>query len=468
MITFARKHPLALVLTFAVLLRLAVLVALYPSLFAFEQMGVIHGSGAYDKYAVNLIASGVYGQYAAGTADAYLPPLYSYVLAALYSVLGRSGAAVAALNIALDVATIMLLYHISKRLFPQGRTIGILAALFYAAYPYLIFQNLTLIDTPLFMALFYAWLLIIIRLRERDTFDRQTVLLALGAGVVLGLAALVRVNVVLFTPFVALWFLLQRRLLPTLVRLAVVGLVSALTITPWLAYVYQMYGQFVPIALNGGDNFYQGSNRWTLPYFRAGYDVQWVPPPDGVPQYEIISPARSALMSAAGWDYLTQNPQVIPELLWTKFLVHWSIDIAPLRNPTGDTPRLDYTGDAITTQDAQGNLEVGGLPQDDPVNLYSTSLFDVVGRLVHRFYYGGLFVLALIGCLLAFPYWRNVSLIWLIQIGATFSYVLFHPATRYRVPTDPLLFTLSAYALVMLWAWLRARRTQSTPVSASA
>jgi hypothetical protein len=53
-------------------------------------------------------------------------------------------------------------------------------------------------------------------------------------------------------------------------------------------------------------------------------------------------------------------------------------------------------------------------------------------------------------------HWREVSLIWFVQIGMMVVYVLFHPSTRYRVPTDPLLFALSAYAL--LWVWLRFRR----------
>ena len=467
--TFARKYPLALVLAFAILLRLAVLVALYPSVFAFERTDAIHGSGTYDTYANNLLTTGTYGQYGDGVPDTQIPPLFGYFLAIVYSTLGRSGFAVAAVNIALDVITMVALYHLAKRLFPRGQVVGLLAVLFYAAYPYLIFQNLTLIDTPLFMALFYLWLLLMALLRERYKLDRSAVLRAVGAGLLLGLCALARTNVVLFAPLVAVWFLFRIRLLSAITRLAVVALVSGLTIAPWLAYAYSLYGEFVPIALNGGENFYQGNNAQTLPYFRAGYDVHWVAMPASVEGMQLATTERSAALTAAGWQYLRENPQVIPDLLWTKFLIHWSIDIAPLRNPVaGEVPRLDYEGDAIVTEDAQGNLEVGGLPQDDPVNLYSTSLFDVVGRIVHRFYYGGLFVLALVGCVLAFPHWRDVSLIWLVQFGATFSYVLFHPATRYRVPTDPLLFTLSAFALVMLWAWLRARRAQPATVEARA
>ena len=51
-----------------------------------------------------------------------------------------------------------------------------------------------------------------------------------------------------------------------------------------------------------------------------------------------------------------------------------------------------------------------------------------------------------------------VSLQWFVQISMTFIYIVFHPSTRYRAPSDPLLFLLSAVALVWLamrWPWLR-------------
>jgi len=39
----------------------------------------------------------------------------------------------------------------------------------------------------------------------------------------------------------------------------------------------------------------------------------------------------------------------------------------------------------------------------------------------------------------------------------TIMYVAFHPSTRYRSPSDPLLFVMSAAALVLLWGRWRQR-----------
>jgi hypothetical protein len=73
-------------------------------------------------------------------------------------------------------------------------------------------------------------------------------------------------------------------------------------------------------------------------------------------------------------------------------------------------------------------------------------------------YFGALLGLALVGIALTIKAWRQVSLLWLIQISMTLVYVIFIPATRYRVPTDPLLFLFSAYAVIALLGRLSESR----------
>lgn len=461
---FLTAHKLAFVLLLAVLIRLSLLLAFYPTLFAFEQTDAVHGSGAYDTYAMNLLASGVYGKSAPGVPDAHLPPLYSYVLAAVYALLGRGGWQVGVVHILFDLIAIAALWHIGKHLFARDEWVGTLAALAYAGYPYLVFQNLTLIDTPLYMAILYLWLLMLILLRERPARDGTTWALAVGAGILLGLLALVRTNAVLLAPLGALWFIFRRPLWDSIARWIVVAVVSTLVVAPWLARNYSLYGQVVSISLNGGENFYQGSNIYTLPYFRAGYDVQWVPPPDGLTTPDGgVTPAHSNLLMDAGLRFLRENPTLIPELLWVKFLVHWSIDIAPLRNPSeGELPRLDYQGNVIAQAADDGGLTLGELPPGDPVAAYSQPLFDQIGRAVHRLYWGSLFVAGLIGLLLSFRQWREVSLLWFVHLIMMIVYVVFHPSTRYRAPTDPLWFLFSACLLISLWNGWRDRRLRTS------
>ena len=168
------NHKLRLVIAIAVITRLVVLFA-FPSVFAFSEPGAtIHGSEAYDQYALNLLETGVYGR-EAGVPDSILPPLYSYILALIYGIFGRDYIAVGLLHILFDLASIALLYDIARRLLLKGafapcsEWIATLAALFFALYPYLIFQNLTLIDTPLWILLLHLFVWLMILLRETRT-----------------------------------------------------------------------------------------------------------------------------------------------------------------------------------------------------------------------------------------------------------------------------------------------------------
>ena len=86
--------------------------------------------------------------------------------------------------------------------------------------------------------------------------------------------------------------------------------------------------------------------------------------------------------------------------------------------------------------------------------LYNDSEFGAA-RVIHRFYFGGLLLLALVGIALTLKRWRDVALLWFVQISMTIIYVVFHPSTRYRVPSDPLLFLFSAYTLLAIWNRIR-------------
>lgn len=452
------SHKLPIIIILCIAVRLTTLIA-FPSVFAFDQTGAIHGSQAYDAYAQNLLSTGVYGR-TPGVPDAAIPPLYSYALAAVYSILGRGYMQVGLFHIALDVLCIVMLYEIGKRMLPQGEWVGALAGLFYAFYPYLIFQNLTLIDTPFFMFWLHAFVLLMVLLRQRERLDGRIWLITASGGLVLGLSMLSRPIMPPLALFVALWFLFRLNLQQAILRLLPAALIGAAVLAPWIIRNYQVFGAFVPMTTTSGANFWQGNSEYTVRYFRAGYDVQWTSP-DNLQSPDLSSREADAERFALALQFLRENPDKIPELLWVKFLVHWSIDIAPRLNPVeGELPRLDYEGNVIPEDGAGGELELGGLPPGDPVGAYSTPLFDQIGRTIHRFYYGGLFFLALVGIALTIRYWRDVSLLWFVQISMTLVYVFFHPSTRYRVPTDPMLFLFSAYALVWAWRWWRERRSQ--------
>ncbi len=461
------NHKLRLVIAISVITRLVVLFA-FPSVFAFSEPGaVIHGSEAYDQYALNLLETGVYGR-EAGEPDSILPPLYSYILAPIYGIFGRDYIAVGLVHILFDLASIALLYDIARRLLLKGafapfsEWIGALAALFFALYPYLIFQNLTLIDTPLWILLLHLFVWLMILLRGREQLDRGTVAIAILAGVVLGISALARALLPPLAILAVPWFLFWHSWRQSLYRLLPVAIVSALMLLPWLLRGYQIHGGFVAVALNSGENLYQGNNPQTIPIFRAGYDVQWSSRPSDLPKTD--NEDRYAINNAladAGWRFLRENPGVIPELLLVKFQVYWNVQVTPLNNlRVGERLALSDEDELLLITDEGSHIGVTGANasyQDD-------DLFNVVGRNVHSVYFGGLWVLAILGAWWSRREWRELSLLIFVQISQTAVYLLFHPSTRYRSPTDPLLFVFSALAVVWLARWWRGRSSHHLPI----
>jgi 4-amino-4-deoxy-L-arabinose transferase-like glycosyltransferase len=430
---------LAAVLALAAAVRLAVFFA-FPDVFDFVRTGRIHGSGAYDGYATNLLDTGVYG-WMPGVPDAALPPLYSVALAAVYGALGRGALQVALFHVALDVVSIALLVDIGRRLLPRGEAAGLLAGLATALYPYLVFQTLTVIDTPLFMALLHAFVWLVVVLREREPTAAGTWALAALGGLALGLGMLTRPVFPPLAGLVAVWFGWRRSARQTASRLALAALVGLVVVGAWAVRNQHVCGAFV-LTTNAGSNFWQGNNPATVALLRAGYDAQWAPSPLALASADWRSPETDAELFRLARRYLLDHPGAIVELAWVKLLVHWSLDVAPRRNP------MDVPGSP--SADAAGRVPVPTVPPGDPVGRYSQPLFDRVGRTLHVLSWGPLLFLGLLGALLTAREWRDVSLLWFVQLAMTLVYVVTHPSTRYRAPSDPLLFLLSGAALVWL------------------
>jgi glycosyltransferase involved in cell wall biosynthesis len=441
----SRPRAILWLLACAAAVRLGAYAAFAP-LFDFAATGIIHGSTAYDTYARNLLATSTYGLQP-GTPDAVLPPLYSASLAAVYALAGRGALPVVILNVGLDLVALVAIRRLGTRMFPAGAAVGALAAACTAFYPYLVFQSLTVVDTSLFIALLYLFLAMMVDLRSAGdvrTIWRQG---ALG-GVVLGLATLTRPVTPPLVALVAVWLWVTLGARGMLTRMVPVAIGATLVVAPWCVRNTGVFGALVPVTTNGGSNFWQGNNADTVRYLRAGYDAQWVPAPH-VNAADRLGPEADAEMFQLALGFLGANPGEIPALVWTKLRVQWSLDVSPRLNPSSEGPAA-RPGSVIADAGRDGGLRLAGVPDSEPVVIYRRPLFDTIGRLVHRLYWGSLFVLGIAGSLASRRRWRDVSLVWAPAIALTLVYVVTHPSTRYRVPGDPGWFLFSAVALVSL------------------
>ena len=255
-------------------------------------------------------------------------PLYPALLGAVYRVCGHDYFAPRVVQAVLGALSCGLLFLIGRRVF--GRTVGAVAGFAAASYWMLIyFDGELLIPTVIvFLDLLLLWLL----LRAASVPG----LIVHGvAGVVLGLSAIARPNVLLFAPAVVIWLLVlhRRRLKRAAAYVACLTAGCLLVVLPITVRNYVVGKDLVLIASQGGVNFYIGnnerSNGWTavVPDTPSGW---W----EGY--YATIARAEQACgrkLKASevsdyyydeAWGFIRSQPGQFLKLLGRKLDLFWS------------------------------------------------------------------------------------------------------------------------------------------------
>jgi len=193
----------------------------------------------------------------ARTGLASRPPGYGLFLASVYQTFGRSFPIVAAVQDVLTSLAVLLVMVFARRLF--GMAAGVFAGLLVAISPHVAAtSNLVLADAIASIPLLLAFLVALPVVRGAGSPRSQIVRLVL-MGALIGAGVWIRPNVVLLGPFAAffLFFLLGRNrralLLSSLVALTSLLVVSPITLRNWL-----VFGEFVPVSINGGITLWQG------------------------------------------------------------------------------------------------------------------------------------------------------------------------------------------------------------------
>ncbi len=393
-------------------------------------------TSGYDPYAVNLLAGHGYTRFDDLHPDSDLPPLYPFFLAGVYTLFGRGALQVALVQIVCDAVTIAAIYAIGRRV---GRyeasgfaeRVGLLAAAFTGFYPYLLFQDLTVNDTALFILLLTLGMWGVYRVRET-----RALRWALFVGLMFGLAALTKSLVVLMLPLIALWWWRTLGFRRAVTLGALLGLIFAAVLLPWIVRNTRLQGTLTLVSTNDGSNLYQGNNPCVADYLLAGWDAQWVdclnPLPPGLSETE-----QSAWFRDQAFAYWRDHPADLPRLFAVKFVTLWSPELLPRSVPP------------------DANLDNASVLQ------YEQPLFQAA-RVLHLIYFTPLLILGLIGIGRA-AYLRQLTGAYapllIVLVGITVAYLIYHPSTRYRSPADPFLFVFSAAAVA--WLWERIARKPS-------
>lgn len=194
--------------------------------------------------------------------SAYWPVGYPLFLAAWMSMLGTGKAAWLVSNLVLFVVACWGVGRLAGQL--GGTAAGRLAALLFAVWPNLLTNTATPEKEMVVVALL-PWVCLVIVGALRGAGRSWH---AVPAGLMLGACVLVQPALQFLLP--TFWILLLVGLRPTaraLLLCLLLGLGAALAIAPWTLRNYQVFGQFVLVSTNGGDNFYRANN----PQATGGY-----------------------------------------------------------------------------------------------------------------------------------------------------------------------------------------------------
>lgn len=181
----------------------------------------------------------------------FYPPLHPYLLAAFSELPGGRTTVKVAQGL-LGALLVLPVFAIGRLAF--DRRVGLTAAGIAALYPELVWQSVHFWSEPLFMALLWGALALVLA----AGFSGRAAVAAL-AGILLGLAALTRDPALYLAPIAAGWLLLRR---PREWRPAAAFAVAiALAVLPWTVRNWARYDAFVPVSLMGARTFWEANAR---------------------------------------------------------------------------------------------------------------------------------------------------------------------------------------------------------------
>jgi hypothetical protein len=201
----------------------------------------------------------------AGLPTAYYPIGFPLYLSLLYRAFGDNLWIIKASNVILNVATIGMLYALTKRL--MGERVARIAAILNTLCLSQIAFSDTMFSEVTFLFFFTATLAIGVRLLEERERD---VLPSIFFGIILGISCLIRPAAIVI--LLALFIMsVKSSVVPaTLIRkFIIIGIFMAIVLTPNIMRNYGLFGKFIPVSTNGGVDFWIGNNPRSSGHYMA-------------------------------------------------------------------------------------------------------------------------------------------------------------------------------------------------------
>ncbi len=235
-------------------------------------------------------------------------PVYPYIIAGLFQVVGGKSIAVVQIFQAMcHGLTCLIMFLVARKLFDEK--IALWTGFLCATHPMLIWYTSRIWIETVHTLLVTTVILSIVLVNERITVKRLTL-----AGVVLGVTILTKSVMMLF-PLVLGAFLILQRGVWGLRSALIIIVVSGLVVVPWTYRNYQVSKQFVPVHTSLGLNLIQGdaiAGHWsemplsTMTLWQKGFD-ETIEILKGS-RFTSTDPTGDRLLIAASFSRSLENP----------------------------------------------------------------------------------------------------------------------------------------------------------------
>ena len=227
---------------------------------------LVHSHPTSDSYFYYLGASSIahgHGYSIMGHSTAFFPVGWPAFLAGLFLITGPSFVAVKALNLVLWALSTGLAYALGRRL--GGRSVGLVSGVLVAVAPTMTAYAMRASSEALFIPLLLGVCLLLTRSDGATPTLRRAAL----AGLLLGLAILVRSTATLLPLVLPLWLLLRRPRGESWRAAALLAAVSILVCVPW-AVRNEAVMHTLGLSTNGGYTIWIGAN----PHATGGFAIK--------------------------------------------------------------------------------------------------------------------------------------------------------------------------------------------------
>lgn len=358
----------------------------------------------------------------------FMSPGYPYFIAVIFTLFGKSLLAVRLIQVFINAVNIVIIYVIARNLHSDkaGYTAAGVAAVFS---PFIFYSGAILLEAV------QTFILSIFLLLVTNKALIAKGLNWLWIGVLLGITAYFRANILLLYPVIALWLIIRiikrnsdtRLLYKSLIYFSLGCFIPVMIVT---ARNYFVGNDFVVISSNGGINFYLGNNEHAIGIYKTPEDFDFFNDLSGKKYAERTS-GKSFTPSEASsfWvgkslNYIERNPVDWLKLTGKKILFFFD---------DNENPQSAIMDPAFIAENYSSVLKLP-LPG-----------FFIV------------FIISLFGFALTWNRRREYTIIYIFIITYVFATVLFFIIGRFRVAASPVFIVFAGIGITEIYQLIKIR-----------